>query len=942
MHLITNDLHNSLGLVANSNRRTQSGAAYNNNFEQAQNKATLIGKSDNDSDFTAQAIVSIIKKDHKQTAKIAQKIKQVAGNNIEEICKQAFNFTFNHIAYREDGLTTERPQAEELHSPNRIWQQKFGDCDDYAIFIGTILYNLNIAFALKRADYGKGFQHIYLVVPKDQNQIKNINKLNKTQYFTIDPVLDTFNEEAGPVVKSKHNLMGAKVYYLEGVGEGPQESKGGQGEGQPTNRQPLAQRISSIINGAAATGAPNWGLTLTLNKPLTMANYTLKNSDVVIIYSPNPSVRFTSLIKVNGNQITLRDYPKNFDFNKLRGAYAVPVGPIYDDFVINNNWLNISYTKINNTPFPDILGKAIQDEVYKLATNVAKVEALQKSTNPLPKNNIFFYKTLASYPVTFVQGTKQFVGDIGVAQNYIKAQRNNIYNAYFTAISKSRAGNVTYKNAFSKSVTKNLKSLTEQQFRIEAREAKTGNFIPEEKRTKYAFLNEAYARYMMGQFTEFEIMYYSTWGFFDQGIKMSAKGIQIMNTINTQLKSSFNTVKPLISQPTATTKSVIVIIKNYETAYNQVLNQINSGGLAENQKDEAGALMVLTNLIEIYNTSKLTDALVGRLTKHTQSKIRYIPFINVAVTVYREALKLLFRLNFIGVATTLSLAYVDWRKQGLTLNKWCEAFEAIDNTFAQFAKAGGNPSNLRDAIKAGQNKKPLIIDLGGNFSKSIKDYAKVVQSLLSSNGVSGLGVEPVTTTAAGASATTATFWSEIWDFIKKVWENGGEEQVVNLINTQLSNTGGIPVPITQLISGKGTMSITGGSWNPKQGAEIEVTAKADAGYKFAKFEVGFASPPNVFTENPLKFTANASNAKVKAYFTEIPPPDGGGGGNDGGGGDPPPPEAPEGGITAKQVAIGVGIFGGLLLAAKVFFGGNKSLKGAPKTKETSNTTKYKV
>jgi hypothetical protein len=130
------------------------------------------------------------------TEKIAEYLKQ---DNIEKTCRAIFDFVYNNIQYTPDS-----PHEEQIRRPARTWaDRKAGvDCDCYSTFISSILYNLRIPHYLRMAAYNptRGFQHIYVIVPKDNNNLKG-------SYWTIDPVLDRFNEEKRPMVKVHDKLM---------------------------------------------------------------------------------------------------------------------------------------------------------------------------------------------------------------------------------------------------------------------------------------------------------------------------------------------------------------------------------------------------------------------------------------------------------------------------------------------------------------------------------------------------------------------------------------------------------------------------------------------------------------------------------------------------------------------------------------------------------------
>ncbi len=197
---------NGLGVVAEGNRKIFDGKEFDKFFKKpifADPYLSYAGTTHDTLNFMS----DIIKKTLADTKRIAPLFR---GKSLEDTCGKIFNFIYNHIQYKPDSR-----HAEQLRRPARAWHdRKTGvDCDCYSIFIGSILSNLRIPFALrmvkiKNRDY---FQHVYVVVPKNGTQ----NALNNADnYITIDPVLDTFNEEY-PFTEKQDNFM-RPIRYLNG------------------------------------------------------------------------------------------------------------------------------------------------------------------------------------------------------------------------------------------------------------------------------------------------------------------------------------------------------------------------------------------------------------------------------------------------------------------------------------------------------------------------------------------------------------------------------------------------------------------------------------------------------------------------------------------------------------------------------------------------------
>lgn len=77
----------------------------------------------------------------------------------EEKCWMLFEFCVDNFTYKLD------PQGEQLiKTPSRFLADKVGDCKSFAIFICSVLTNLNIPCVMRFVDYGEGdWRHVYAV-----------------------------------------------------------------------------------------------------------------------------------------------------------------------------------------------------------------------------------------------------------------------------------------------------------------------------------------------------------------------------------------------------------------------------------------------------------------------------------------------------------------------------------------------------------------------------------------------------------------------------------------------------------------------------------------------------------------------------------------------------------------------------------------------------------
>lgn len=127
------------------------------------------------------------------------------------------------MARAEIKYKLDAPLKEEIRTPSRTWyDRKTGvDCEDYCIFLSTILLNSKIKHSLRVADYGGGWSHIYIVV-KDKNTNIILDAVN--------PVFDTekpFVAKKDYPVKPSKGLSGIEEEFRKQVFVKPTKFKTG-------------------------------------------------------------------------------------------------------------------------------------------------------------------------------------------------------------------------------------------------------------------------------------------------------------------------------------------------------------------------------------------------------------------------------------------------------------------------------------------------------------------------------------------------------------------------------------------------------------------------------------------------------------------------------------------------------------------------------------------
>jgi hypothetical protein len=188
-------------MQALSKRRVSDGKRYDHLFPRAVLNERTINKNA-DVSHTVAFIPNVVRQTLAHTSKVAALLK---GKDLEDTCKNIWEFVYRHIAYKKDDAG-----YEQVRSPARSWHDRLRgvDCDDYTTFISSLLTNLQIDHQLRITKYGKSyFQHIYPIVPDGYGG-----------YYTLDCVVETFNYEA-PYTENKDYPM--ELQYLEGLDDAP-------------------------------------------------------------------------------------------------------------------------------------------------------------------------------------------------------------------------------------------------------------------------------------------------------------------------------------------------------------------------------------------------------------------------------------------------------------------------------------------------------------------------------------------------------------------------------------------------------------------------------------------------------------------------------------------------------------------------------------------------
>ncbi|MFZ5554578.1 MAG: hypothetical protein ACOZCO_15770 [Bacteroidota bacterium] len=186
-------------MIAKEKRKIRSGDDVDHLFPKPKGEDVLIKKGATVED-TVEFIPEVVEQTLDDTRLIAKELK---GETRFDTCKNIWQFVYGHIAYEKD-----EKGKEQIRRPARSWADRVRgvDCDDYTVFISSVLTHLGIPHSLRIAKYwwSEGrFSHIYPVVHgEDGRQI------------TVDCVVNRFNYEE-PFTEKKDKKM--DLYYLNGI-----------------------------------------------------------------------------------------------------------------------------------------------------------------------------------------------------------------------------------------------------------------------------------------------------------------------------------------------------------------------------------------------------------------------------------------------------------------------------------------------------------------------------------------------------------------------------------------------------------------------------------------------------------------------------------------------------------------------------------------------------
>lgn len=200
-------------MESTTSRLVMPGTEYNYLFPKPLNRDDTI-KSSADVSDTVAFIQETIPKTLSDTRRLVEEV--LWNDDLKTFCSKAWHFVYHHIPYKRD-----KDGVEQVRRPARAWADRLKggvDCDCYTVFLGSCLFNAGIKFHLRICKYPKVppetpyWQHIYIVVPKNQNTGYSMNR--RDDYIVLDCVKDRFNSEE-PYIEFKDFPM--RLDYLNGL-----------------------------------------------------------------------------------------------------------------------------------------------------------------------------------------------------------------------------------------------------------------------------------------------------------------------------------------------------------------------------------------------------------------------------------------------------------------------------------------------------------------------------------------------------------------------------------------------------------------------------------------------------------------------------------------------------------------------------------------------------
>jgi len=119
-------------------------------------------------------------------------------DSLKNTCNLIQDFLYSHIQYSYNDVNN-------IKSPACVWASRKADCKSFSVFASTVLLNLGIKHYFRAVNYEGEGEHIYVVIPKNQEfpLLNEYSKFNE-DYYIIDGTTNDYKER-------KYDLKRAEV-----------------------------------------------------------------------------------------------------------------------------------------------------------------------------------------------------------------------------------------------------------------------------------------------------------------------------------------------------------------------------------------------------------------------------------------------------------------------------------------------------------------------------------------------------------------------------------------------------------------------------------------------------------------------------------------------------------------------------------------------------------
>lgn len=194
-------------------RNLKPGTKYNKCFPKVSCQSSQLGNGENNTVEGVDFMAQWVEKYALQVKKLVSVLKRdgaLRTNTLQNTVNDVYSFCYHHLQYTADAA------LQQLRSPACAWQQrKQGvDCKSYSIFAMAMLKELGITAAIRQVrqpgTHSDLWTHVYIVVPKNQNNPSLTNLKNANDYLVIDATRHSNHEVT--FIDKKDKMMQSHKY----------------------------------------------------------------------------------------------------------------------------------------------------------------------------------------------------------------------------------------------------------------------------------------------------------------------------------------------------------------------------------------------------------------------------------------------------------------------------------------------------------------------------------------------------------------------------------------------------------------------------------------------------------------------------------------------------------------------------------------------------------